>query len=123
MITSVSHHDTHNYMRLDTALVQPPYTRFFLFFSSSHFTTLPTSCEASRVVISSASSVSTTTRLLTPTVATNFPGECTKFPSAFSVKLSSDTMTFAAALLPEVRCSYSAVHEPRSFHPKPAGMQ
>ncbi len=63
-------------MAADAALNRPStYTSFFIFFSSSHFTTFPTSCERSRVVISSASSVSTTTKLFTPTAATNFPVE------------------------------------------------
>src|SRR5208282_3075285 len=56
--------------RLTTAF----HTNFFSFFSSRYFTTLPTSCDWSSVVTSSASSVSTITRSLTPTRATNFPG-------------------------------------------------
>ena len=63
------------------------HTSRFIFFSSRYFTTLPTSCECSRVVISSASSVSTTTRLSTPTAATNLFPASMKLPVAFSVKL------------------------------------
>jgi hypothetical protein len=44
------------------------------FFSFKYFTILPTSCECSRVVTRIASSVSTTTRLCTPTVAMNLSG-------------------------------------------------
>ena len=63
------------------------HTSRFIFFSSRYFTTLPTSCECSRVVISSASTVSTTTRLSTPTAATNLFPASMKLPVAFSVKL------------------------------------
>jgi hypothetical protein len=51
------------------------YTSRFTFISSRYFTTLPTFCECSRVVMSNASPVSTTTRPFTPTAATNFAGE------------------------------------------------
>ncbi len=46
------------------------------FFSSRKATILPTSCARARVVTSSASSVTTTTRFFTPTAATNLPGAC-----------------------------------------------
>src|SRR5581483_10249534 len=55
----------------------PGQTSLFNFFSSRYLTTLPTSCAWRRVVISSASSVSTTTMSVMPTAATNFPGAWT----------------------------------------------
>src|SRR6266851_4284171 len=70
--------ETDRHMRLaknqePTAYNRFSHTSFFNFFSSKCFTTLPTSCEFSRVVTSNASSVSTTTMSFTPTTATNFP--------------------------------------------------
>src|ERR1700723_1391187 len=51
------------------------YTNLSNCFSSRYFTILPTSCACSRVVIRSASSVSTITRSFTPTAAPNLCGE------------------------------------------------
>ena len=66
---------THHCVWLSATRRRPTtYSSFVSFFSSRCFTILPTSCERSRVVISSASSVSTTTRSFTPTAATNFRG-------------------------------------------------
>src|ERR1700733_15789299 len=53
------------------------HTSLWSFLLSRCFTTFPTSCACSRVVMSNASGVSTTTRLLTPTAATYFPGAWT----------------------------------------------
>src|ERR1700755_1201865 len=51
------------------------YTRSVLPLDTNCFTTLPTSCEWLRDVMSKASPVSTTTRSLTPTRATNLSGQ------------------------------------------------
>src|SRR5438094_8104582 len=65
------------------------YTSLRNFLSSRYFTTFPTSCAWSSVVIKSASSVSTTTSSFIPTAATNFLGASMYLLSAFSVKTPS----------------------------------